>query len=153
MERALEADQAKAEALKSAAAALAAEIATLRETSIAAAARAQDLEDEILETERDLDALSRQEAEKTARLSERRGQLARTLGALQRLALQPPEAALARSASKEPKWAPSRIAPCPSERSRSTCPRPVRRRSKRSRSPRSRKTRSQADQAKRRTWR
>ncbi|WP_299625694.1 murein hydrolase activator EnvC [Pelagibius sp.] len=97
LERALEADQAKAEALKSAAAALAGEIAALRETSIAAAARAQDLEDEILETERDLAALNRQEAEKTARLSERRDQLARTLGALQRLALQPPEAALARS--------------------------------------------------------
>ena len=97
LERALNEDRAKAEALRSAAAALTGEIEALRARSIDAAARTQNLEGEIAAAERQLSALDRQEREKTAALAERRDQLARTLGALQRMALQPPEAALARA--------------------------------------------------------
>lgn len=97
LERSLEADRARAETLRNAAQALTAEVEALRERAIAAAARTQSLEDEIGEAERSLAALDREEAEKTDRLAKRRSQLAQTLGALQRLALQPPEAALGRA--------------------------------------------------------
>ncbi len=98
LERALAADRARAEQLEAEAEALAAEVAALRTKAIAAARRAQDLESEMTAAEQTLAALAAEEAAKTAALAERRGQLGRTLGALQRLALQPPEAALARSA-------------------------------------------------------
>jgi len=97
LERELAEDRARAEQLKTAAAALAAEIEELRGKSIATARRAQDLESEMTAAERTLQDLSAEEAAKTADLVRRREQLGRTLGALQRLALQPPEAALARS--------------------------------------------------------
>jgi murein hydrolase activator len=98
IERRLADDRAAAEALEAAAAALAAEVEELRGQSIAVARRAQDLESAMTEAERRLEALGVEEAAKSAALAQRRGQLGRTLGALQRLALQPPEAALARSA-------------------------------------------------------
>lgn len=98
VERALEADRAQAERLRAAAEALAAEIEGLRAKSIAAAQQAQDLESEMTAAERRLADLSAEEQAKTADLTRRHAQLGRTLGALQRLALQPPEAALARSA-------------------------------------------------------
>src|SRR5690606_2914236 len=91
-------DRAAAEKLEAAAAALAAEMEELRGQSIAVARRAQDLESAMTAAERRLEELAAEEAAKSAALAERRGQLGRTLGALQRLALQPPEAALARSA-------------------------------------------------------
>ncbi len=97
LERSLEADRARAETLRNAAQALTAEVEALRERAITAAARTQSLETEIGEAERSLAALDREEAEKTDRLAKRRSQLAQTLGALQRLALQPPEAALGRA--------------------------------------------------------
>ncbi|GAB4357276.1 MAG: hypothetical protein Kow00114_08700 [Kiloniellaceae bacterium] len=97
VEKELAADRARAEELKAAAAALAREIEDLRARSIAAAGRAQNLESEMTAAEETLAALSAEEAAKTAALEQRRAQLGRTLGALQRLALQPPEAALARS--------------------------------------------------------
>jgi len=97
LERELAADRARAEELKAAAAALAREIEELRARSIAAAKRAQDLESEMTAAEQTLAALTAEEADKAAALEKRRDQLGRTLGALQRLALQPPEAALARS--------------------------------------------------------
>lgn len=97
VEKELAADRARAEQLKAAAAALAEEVADLRGRSIAAARRAQDLESEMTAAEETLAALNAEEAAKSAALEQRREQLGRTLGALQRLALQPPEAALARS--------------------------------------------------------
>jgi septal ring factor EnvC (AmiA/AmiB activator) len=97
IERELSEDSARAEQLEAEAAALAAEIAGLRGKSIAAAKRAQDLESEMTAAEETLQALAAEETAKAAALAARRTQLSRTLGALQRLALQPPEAALARS--------------------------------------------------------
>src|SRR3546814_9834646 len=89
--------RAAAEALQAATAALTAEIEELRAKSIATARRAQDFESELTAAERTLEDLGAEEAAKTVDLARRRNQLGRTLGALQRLALQPPEAALARS--------------------------------------------------------
>jgi septal ring factor EnvC (AmiA/AmiB activator) len=97
IERELSEDRARATQLETEAAALAAEIAGLRSKSIAAAKSAQDLESEMTAAEEALQALAAEEAAKAAALTARRAQLGRTLGALQRLALQPPEAALARS--------------------------------------------------------
>ncbi|NIA68289.1 peptidoglycan DD-metalloendopeptidase family protein [Pelagibius litoralis] len=97
LERTLQEDRAKAEALTNAARELTAEVEGLREKAIATAARAQSLESEIGAAEQNLAALDREETEKTDRLAKRRNQLALTLGALQRLALQPPEAALTRA--------------------------------------------------------
>ncbi|MGF1629195.1 MAG: murein hydrolase activator EnvC family protein [Kiloniellaceae bacterium] len=97
LERDLAADRARAETLKAAADELAGEVEALRARSIAAAKRAQDLEAEMTAVEQTLKALNAEEAAKSANLAQRRDQLGRTLGALQRLALQPPEAALARS--------------------------------------------------------
>ena len=97
VERALSEDRARAEQLEAEAAALAAEVADLRGKSIAAARRAQDLESEMTAAEETLQALAAEETAKSAALAARRAQLGSTLGALQRLALLPPEAALARS--------------------------------------------------------
>lgn len=97
LERALIEDRAKAAALRKATETLSAEIEDLRGKAIAAAGRTQSLEDEIDQTVARLAELDRQEQEKTERLQKRRLQLARTLGALQRMALQPPEAALTRA--------------------------------------------------------
>jgi len=98
VERSLAEDRARAEQLEQEAAALAAEVEDLRAKSIAAAERTQNLESEITAAEETLTALTAEEAAKADALAARREQLGRTLGALQRLALQPPEAALARNA-------------------------------------------------------
>jgi len=97
LERELAEDRARAEQLDAEAAALATEVEALRAKAIATAKRTQDLESEITAAEQTLAALRLEEAAKTEDLARRRAQLGRTLGALQRLALQPPEAALARS--------------------------------------------------------
>ena len=97
LERELAEDRARAEKLEAEAAALAAEVEELRARSIAAAKRAQDLESEMTAAEETVAALRAEEQAKAEDLAERKEQLGRTLGALQRLALQPPEAALARS--------------------------------------------------------
>ncbi|WP_193367102.1 murein hydrolase activator EnvC family protein [Pelagibius marinus] len=97
LERSLAEDKARAEKLAAEAEALGAEVEELRARSIAAAKRAQDLEGEMTAAEQTLTALRAEEESKAADLAKRREQLGRTLGALQRLALQPPEAALARS--------------------------------------------------------
>ena len=97
LERDLAADRARAEELKAVAAELAGEVEELRARSIAAAKRAQNLEGEMTAAEQTLKALGAEEAAKSADLAQRRDQLGHTLGALQRLALQPPEAILAHS--------------------------------------------------------
>jgi murein hydrolase activator len=97
LQRELADDRARAEQLEAAAATLGAEIEELRARSIATARRAQDIESEMTAAEQTLSALAAEEAAKSADLAARRSQLGYTLGALQRLALQPPEAALARS--------------------------------------------------------
>lgn len=95
VERALEKDQAEAQNLARKAAALREEIQTLRRELVAAARKAQNLEDALSTKE---NALARLESERTLKqsaLAERHGQLTRTLGALQRIAVRPPEALIA----------------------------------------------------------
>ncbi len=95
VERALERDRGRAEALTREAEALKLEIRNLRAESIAAAHQAQAREDSLSEIEWRLAALERQEATKRRQLRGRRQQLTGTLAALQRIALLPPEALLA----------------------------------------------------------
>jgi septal ring factor EnvC (AmiA/AmiB activator) len=95
VERALEQDRAKAEALGRQAQALKDEIKGLRRDMVAAARAAQDLEEALSATEQALAGLEAERAEKQATLQTQRGRLARTLGALQRIALRPPEVAFA----------------------------------------------------------
>ena len=92
IERSLEADRNRIETLKHRAAALAEEIAALRAEMIAAAAAAQDHEDEVSRLEDSLALVEESERKKTAALIHRRSQLSEALAALQRMALQPPEA-------------------------------------------------------------
>src|SRR5690606_14448210 len=90
----IEVERGRADSLESQSKALSDEVAALRQKLIAAARTAQDSEDDLSEIE---DTLAAREAEATgaeAELGDRRGQLAAILGALQRLALQPPEAML-----------------------------------------------------------
>jgi septal ring factor EnvC (AmiA/AmiB activator) len=93
VERALEQDRAKAQALSRKAQALKDEIKTLRRDMVAAARAAQDLEEALSATEQALAGLEAERAEKQAALQAQRGRLVRTLGALQRIALRPPEVA------------------------------------------------------------
>jgi septal ring factor EnvC (AmiA/AmiB activator) len=95
VERALEQDRAKAEALGRQAQALKDEIKGLRRDLVQAARTAQDLEDALSATERALAGLETEREEKQAALQTQRARLARTLGALQRIALRPPEMAFA----------------------------------------------------------
>jgi septal ring factor EnvC (AmiA/AmiB activator) len=95
VERALQADRAKADALARQAQALKDEIQTLRRDMVAAAQTAQDLEEALSATEQALIELEAERNDKLADLQEQRDRLARTLGALQRIALRPPEVALA----------------------------------------------------------
>lgn len=94
IEQELARDRAKAAELEKTAAALHAEIDSLQQDMVAAAKRAQDLEDQLSDKERVLVSLEKRQAEKSDALHARQEQLARTLGALQRIALSPPEAAL-----------------------------------------------------------
>ena len=68
------------------------EISALQVALIAAAAKAQDMEGVVSDLEAGLAALAAEERAKNARLRERRGELAATLGALARLGRRPPEA-------------------------------------------------------------
>lgn len=95
VERALEQDRQKAQTLARQAQALKSEIKSLRRDMVLAARQAQDLEERLSALERSLQELEAQKALKTAALETKHGQLIRTLGALQRMALRPPEAAIA----------------------------------------------------------
>jgi len=92
IEKALEQDRAKAEQLQTRADTLEKEIQALRTNSISAARKAQDFETRLSEIETQLASLEEREAAKVADLDARRAQMAGTLAALQRIALQPVEA-------------------------------------------------------------
>ena len=68
------------------------EISALQVALIAAAAKAQEMEDVVSGLESRLGALAAEERAKVLRLTERRAVLAVTLGALARLGRRPPEA-------------------------------------------------------------
>ena len=94
VERALREEQSRGEDLDRTAASLRAEVASLTRDSVAAARRAQDLETELSGLEESLARLEAEQVDKIAELAARRAQLTQTLGALQRLAVQPSEALL-----------------------------------------------------------
>ncbi len=94
VERALEQDRSRAEALAREAEALKLEIRKLRDESIAAARQAQSREDRLTEIESRLATLERQEMDKRTQLRGRHQQLTGTLAALQRIALVPPDVLL-----------------------------------------------------------
>lgn len=82
----------KAETLKRRAAELAEEMRALKTESINIARQTQALEAQLTEIESTYDALKARQADKRAALRASHGQLSDTLGALQRIAAQPPEA-------------------------------------------------------------
>ena len=92
LERKAEQDRERARKLQEKAAQIRAQVHALRGESVALARRTQDLERELSDLERTLKSLEQRESEKRAALRDRREQLADTLAALQRLAIQPPEA-------------------------------------------------------------
>ena len=94
LERTLEQESGRAQSLESEAQALAADVARLQQELIAAARTAQDSEEEMSQLEATLAVLEEEAVAAEAELTARHGQLAAILGALQRLALQPPEAML-----------------------------------------------------------
>lgn len=94
IEQSLEQESSRIQSLENEAATLAAEVARLQQALIAAAKTAQDSEDELTALEATLVALEEEAAEAERELARQRTQLAGLLGALQRLALQPPEAML-----------------------------------------------------------
>jgi septal ring factor EnvC (AmiA/AmiB activator) len=95
LEERIERDRVKAERLAREAEKLRDEIARLRRESIDAAAKAQDLEQELSDIEARLGQLEQEESQKRANLARKRTQMTETLAALQRMAVRPPEAALA----------------------------------------------------------
>jgi septal ring factor EnvC (AmiA/AmiB activator) len=92
VERALSQDQAEARELARKRQQVEAEILALQADSLSAAKAAQDLEEELTVIEQTLAAFEAEASERALALSANRGQLGRTLSALQRIALQPPEA-------------------------------------------------------------
>ena len=94
LQRDAELDKARAEALKEEAARLQAEILAMQADMIATARETQDLEDELTAIEVTLAALRAEESRKLKRLARQHGNLQMTLGALQRIAVQPREALL-----------------------------------------------------------
>jgi len=92
VERAIAQDRARAGTLGQQSATLAREIDSLRRQSIAAAQAVQAQEQNLTGLEGTLDELRAAEEEKNQDLQERRTQLVATLGALERLAVYPPEA-------------------------------------------------------------
>lgn len=94
VERQLEQESGRIGELDSRAQDLAAQVATLQQELIAAARAAQDSEQQMSQIEATLVALEAEARDAETELHARRGQLAAILGALQRLALQPPEAML-----------------------------------------------------------
>lgn len=99
VERALEQERAQGERLESSAAALAREVAGLRADLIEAAHASQNYEEHVTALEVRLARLAREDADKSETLRRRRATLAATLGALQRLSRQPPEALIAAPAA------------------------------------------------------
>ncbi|MGE5146635.1 MAG: murein hydrolase activator EnvC family protein [Candidatus Eiseniibacteriota bacterium] len=77
------------------AAALARDMAQLRDQMVKGARAVQDRETQVTRLETELKGLSAKEAERNEALLKRRAQLAQTLAALERLALRPPEAMIA----------------------------------------------------------
>ena len=92
VERALEEGKTRAADLGKRSAALAGELAELRQQMIDAAKATQEEEDQLSAIEGTLAELRSSEKEKTQKLREQHGRLALTLAALERLALYPPEA-------------------------------------------------------------
>lgn len=92
VERALRQGQTRAATLKQETAALESEIQALRVESVSAARRAQNHESRLSAIEAELTALERRKRGMVADLATRRAQLGTTLAALQRIALQPPDA-------------------------------------------------------------
>jgi septal ring factor EnvC (AmiA/AmiB activator) len=90
----IEEERGRVDSLDSQSKELTGEVAALQQKLIAAARTAQDSEEELSQIEGTLAALEEEAATAEAELGARRGQLAAILGALQRLALQPPEAML-----------------------------------------------------------
>ncbi len=99
VERALDAELGREQALELTAAQLEREVAGLRLELVEAARHSQDHEERVTALEERLTELTRLEAEKSAALRRRRETLAATLGALQRLSRQPPEALVATPAT------------------------------------------------------
>lgn len=90
----IEEERGRADSLESRSKALDDEVAALQQKLIAAARTAQDSEEDLSEIEDTLAALETEADVAEAELGARHSQLAEILGALQRLALQPPEAML-----------------------------------------------------------
>src|SRR5690348_17268367 len=88
-------DQGKIEAgeLNRKAEQLAKDVAKLQRQLIESAAAVQDAEEQATGLEDDLEELTAREAARSAELAEKRGQLSRTLMALERLSLRPSQAA------------------------------------------------------------
>jgi septal ring factor EnvC (AmiA/AmiB activator) len=95
VERKLQQDRDRVRALQEGAVKLAGEIEELRAEMISAAKKVQGHESEMSAKAQRLAALEARAEVKQARLAQRRGQLAGTLAALQRLALHPQEAVIA----------------------------------------------------------
>ena len=95
IERALEEEQIRAKALGEKATTLEAEVGQLQKELVDKGRRAQWLEEQLSEAEATIARLEADEKTKLAALSGRHEQMVRTLSALQRIALQPPELALA----------------------------------------------------------
>lgn len=96
VERRIEQDRARGVELERKGEALAREVAALRTELVASAAAMQSHEARLSRLERKLRKLRDSEADKRNALNRRRGELRRTLAALQRLATYPPEAIFAR---------------------------------------------------------
>ena len=92
VERAISLDQAKALELDRKRAQVEAEILSLQADSLSAAKTAQDQEEELTVIEETLAAFEAEARERAGALGANRVQLGHTLAALQRIALQPPEA-------------------------------------------------------------
>lgn len=92
----LKAGEAQRRQLDSAAEALEAELADLRARAVQAATEQRRQEDALAHAEAALDAVARDEAERSRRIDADREAMAELLGALQRLSRLPPEAMVAR---------------------------------------------------------
>ena len=95
VEKALEAGRQKETALGREAESLSKEAEELRTKAVDAARTTQDREEEITTIERKLDKLNAELASRTAALGGKRAQLIQLLAALERIAVQPPEALIA----------------------------------------------------------
>ncbi len=94
VERLLSAGRAKAEVLERQGRKLETDVSALQTAILSTARKAQDLEEVLSVIERTLAGFEAEAAERTSQLAAKRQQLARTLAALQKIALQPPESLL-----------------------------------------------------------